>query len=77
MGSATNMRLAMCDNRGGSNGHDLGGSMSRKELGVKRDVPRAERIESVDRHRQWQKTLNQRDFFDRVFGARNTNVSSD
>ncbi len=34
-------------------------------------LPRAKRMESVKRHRQWQKTLDQDEFLDRVFGARN------
>jgi hypothetical protein len=31
-------------------------------------MPRAERLESVKRHRQWQATLDQEQFFDKVFG---------
>jgi hypothetical protein len=30
---------------------------------------RAGRLESVRRHRQWQATLNKKQFFDRVFGS--------
>jgi len=29
------------------------------------------RLESVERHRKWQTTLNQEDFFNQVFGSRN------
>jgi len=31
-------------------------------------LPRQERLESVQRHRLWQDTLEQEDFFDEVFG---------
>jgi len=33
-------------------------------------LPRKRRIESVKRHRQWQDQLQQKQFFDSVFGAR-------
>ena len=32
-------------------------------------MPRKKRIESVKRHRQWQKQLDKEDFFDRVFNT--------
>ena len=32
-------------------------------------MPRKKRIESVRRHRQWQKQLDKEDFFDRVFST--------
>jgi len=32
-------------------------------------MPRKKRIESVRRHRQWQKHLDKEDFFDRVFST--------
>jgi len=31
-------------------------------------LPREKRIESVKRHREWQKTLNKDEFFDEIFG---------
>jgi hypothetical protein len=31
-------------------------------------LPRSRRLESVERHRQWQATLNQEQFFNQVFG---------
>lgn len=31
-------------------------------------LPRQTRLESVKRHRQWQATLNQTEFFNQVFG---------
>lgn len=31
------------------------------------NMPRKKRIESVKRHREWQKTLNKSQFFDEVF----------
>jgi formiminotetrahydrofolate cyclodeaminase len=34
-------------------------------------LPRQHRQESVKRHRQWQATLNQSDFFNQVFGSHN------
>ncbi len=33
------------------------------------NLPRERRLESVERHRQWQASLNQAQFFDQVFGA--------
>jgi len=33
-------------------------------------LPKKRRMESVKRHRQWQKQLQREQFFDRVFGAR-------
>ena len=33
-------------------------------------LPRQHRLESVRRHRQWQAGLDQEQFFDQVFGAR-------
>jgi hypothetical protein len=33
-------------------------------------LPRAQRLESVKRHRQWQATLDQEQFFEQVFGPR-------
>jgi len=35
------------------------------------NLPRSQRIESVERHRKWQATLNQEDFFSQVFGSDN------
>lgn len=32
------------------------------------NLPRQQRIESVTRHRQWQEGLDQKQFFDQVFG---------
>lgn len=32
------------------------------------NIPRKKRIESVRRHRQWQKKLDKNKFFDEVFG---------
>lgn len=32
------------------------------------NLPRQRRLESVKRHRQWQTTLNQDEFFHQVFG---------
>ena len=32
-------------------------------------LPRSQRLESVEQHRQWQATLNQEEFFDEVFAA--------
>ena len=32
------------------------------------NIPRTKRIESVKRHRQWQKTLDKDEFFAEVFG---------
>lgn len=32
------------------------------------NLPRQQRIESVKRHQQWQETLDQKQFFDQVFG---------
>lgn len=36
------------------------------------NLPRSRRLESVERHRQWQATLNQEEFFDEVFGPAST-----
>lgn len=33
-------------------------------------LPRRRRLESVRRHRKWQATLDQEEFFDAVFGTR-------
>lgn len=33
------------------------------------NLPRRQRLESVKRHRQWQKMLEQTPFFDEVFGS--------
>jgi hypothetical protein len=33
-------------------------------------LARAGRVESVARHRQWQETLEQEEFFDQVFGQK-------
>jgi len=33
-------------------------------------LPRRRRLESVRRHQQWQASLDQEQFFDQVFGAR-------
>jgi len=33
-------------------------------------LPKKKRMESVKRHRQWQTQLQQREFFDHVFGPR-------
>ena len=35
-------------------------------------LPRARRTESVKRHRQWQATLDKEQFFEQVFGPRET-----
>lgn len=32
------------------------------------NLPRSRRLESVERHQQWQATLDQEQFFDQVFG---------
>ena len=32
------------------------------------NIPRKKRIESVRRHRQWQKMLDKNKFFDEIFG---------
>ena len=34
------------------------------------NLPRKQRIESVKRHRKWQDTLNQEEFFSQVFGSK-------
>lgn len=39
-------------------------------------LPRQRRIESVQRHRQWQATLDQEPFFDQVFGPRDEPVEA-
>jgi len=39
-------------------------------------LPRARRIESVKRHRQWQAALDRDRFFDQVFGQRKTATGS-
>jgi len=33
-------------------------------------LPRPRRLESVERHRHWQATLNQEEFFEQVFGEK-------
>ena len=33
-------------------------------------LPKKKRLESVKRHRQWQSSLHQEEFFDHVFGRR-------
>ncbi len=33
------------------------------------NLPRSRRLESVERHHQWQASLNQEQFFDQVFGS--------
>lgn len=40
------------------------------------NLPRQHHLESVKRHRQWQETLNQEDFFNQVFGTHKNNNSS-
>jgi hypothetical protein len=35
-------------------------------------LPRQKRLESVERHRQWQATLQQESFFNQVFGPATT-----
>jgi hypothetical protein len=35
------------------------------------NIPRKKRLESVKRHREWQKTLNKEDFFNELFTAAN------
>ncbi len=40
------------------------------EAGRFLSLPRKRRIESVKRHRQWQRQLRREQFFDTVFGAR-------
>jgi hypothetical protein len=32
-------------------------------------LPRPHRLESVERHRRWQASLNQEQFFDQLFGS--------
>jgi len=32
------------------------------------NLPRKKRVESVKRHREWQKTLDKNKFFDEIFG---------
>jgi len=34
------------------------------------NLPRKKRVESVKRHREWQKTLDKDTFFNSVFGAK-------
>ena len=34
------------------------------------NLPRKKRVESVKRHREWQKTLDKDTFFDSVFGSK-------
>ena len=36
------------------------------------NLPRQQRLESVKRHRQWQETLEEIQFYDQVFGASQT-----
>jgi len=38
-------------------------------------LPRARRTESVKRHRRWQTTLDRKQFFDQVFGSRDTAIN--
>ena len=38
-------------------------------------IPRAKRVESVKRHRNWQKTLNKDTFFDEIFGEDKQGIS--
>ncbi|KHD09757.1 hypothetical protein PN36_14650 [Candidatus Thiomargarita nelsonii] len=40
------------------------------------NLPRKQRIESVERHRKWQETLNQEEFFSQVFGSPDNDNSS-
>jgi len=35
-------------------------------------ITKESRVESVIRHREWQASLNQKDFYDQVFGAMGT-----
>ena len=35
------------------------------------NLPRKKRLESVKRHREWQKTLDKEKFFEEVFKAKN------
>ena len=37
-------------------------------------LPRPRRLESVERHRQWQATLDQKQFFDQLFGSLSPNA---
>ncbi len=39
-------------------------------------LPRERRLESVRRHRQWQKSLDQEQFFGQVFGTRDEQDAS-
>jgi hypothetical protein len=39
-------------------------------------LPRERRQESVKRHREWQKTLGKKDFFDEVFEVSGSNLTS-
>ena len=39
-------------------------------------LPRQRRLESVRRHRQWQASLDQEQFFDQVFGAQDEQGTS-
>jgi hypothetical protein len=34
------------------------------------NLPRKKRVESVRRHRQWQKTLDKDTFFEKIFGSK-------
>ena len=38
-------------------------------------IPREKRVESVKRHRNWQKTLNKDTFFDEIFGEDKQGIS--
>ncbi len=37
-------------------------------------IPRGKRLESVERHRKWQKTLDKNAFFDEVFDVNHQNI---
>lgn len=48
----------------------LVGAIGPIEAGRFLALPRTRRIESVQRHQQWQATLNASEFFEQVFGPR-------
>jgi len=37
-------------------------------------IPRKKRVESVKRHRDWQRTLDKDAFFDKIFGDHNQEI---
>ncbi len=40
-------------------------------------MPKEKRMDSVQRHREWQETLNKNDFFDKVFTTERTKEKKD